>query len=224
VLVVSMWAFDFILGTDLGWSSTLIGPHLFSGAFISGGALSTLIALHRGVLDRKQRHDTGALVVALGIFWGYLFWSQYLTIWYGNLPDEIEYFVRRGSGGWQIEVVAMALCIVALPLLLLLTARGKESPKVLGLAAFLQLAGLWMERHLMVVPSVAPQGSTPLDVHGLLVALGLLGAFALTTGEPAEPGALPEHTGGKTREPQPAIGPAALGRVTLGQAAAEDGS
>lgn len=191
--VVSMWAFDFILGPDLKWSSTLIGPHLFVGAFISAGALATVVALSRRRLDRRQRHDAGALTITVGVFWGYLFWSQFLTIWYGNLPDEIEFMIRRGAAGWQIESLLVVLCILAIPLLILLTGRAKESPQVLGFAALLQVVGLWLERHMLVVPTLSPPGATPFDLRGALVALGLLGAFVLVSWDSLRPGALPEN-------------------------------
>src|SRR6185437_3815224 len=86
-VVLSVWAFDFILGPDPSFESTLIGPYLFMTAFIAGTSLLALLGLARGALSESQRRDVGAMVFALSIFWAYLFWSQYLTIWYGDLPQ-----------------------------------------------------------------------------------------------------------------------------------------
>ncbi len=210
--VVSMWAFDFILGPDLHWMSTLIGPHLFAGAFVSGSALSTIVAIQRRRLDRRARHDAGALVTTLSVFWGYLFWSQFLTIWYGNLPDEVEFFLRRNLNGWQIETLAVVFCVFLFPLLLLLMGRAKESPTILSLAAGLQLAGLWMEKHLLVVPSLSPHGASPFDWHGELIALGILAAFVLASWDTFRPQGVGERADSAEEESEPLRLPARAAR------------
>jgi hypothetical protein len=179
-VVLSVWAFDFVLGPDPVWSSTLIGPYVFMGAFVAGTGTVTLLGLARGSLGERERRDAGALVLALAIFWAYLFWSQYLTIWYANLPDEIGFALRRSIDGWGWVVVAVIGLVFVLPFLGLLHPAGRRSPRVLGALLVAELVGLWLNCHLLVVPSLAPPGSAPVGLRDLLMALGMLGGFALS--------------------------------------------
>lgn len=179
-IALSMWAFDFVLGADAVWESTLIGPYLFIGAFIAGTAGVALLALGRRALDDGARRDAGKLVLALSIFWAYLFWSQYLTIWYGNLPEEVGFALRRAEGGWGIVVLAVIGMVFVLPFVTLLHPAGRRSRRLLGALLALQLVGLWLNCQLLIVPSLTPDGEPALGVRDVLVALGILGAFALS--------------------------------------------
>jgi len=180
-VVLSCWAFDFILGPDPEWSSTLIGPHLFVGAAASGASMITLLGLASGRLEHKLRRDLGALVLTMSVLWGYLFWSQFLPIWYGNLPSEIAFVLRRMTGAWRFEAALVVLLSFVVPFVLLLGSRGKASARALAVATVAQLLGVWLERHLLVLPSLGLAGAGPFDLCGALVALGTLGAFVLTT-------------------------------------------
>jgi hypothetical protein len=179
-IVVSMWAFDFVLGADATWESTMIGPYLFMGAFIAGTALVTLLGLARGALDDRARRDVGALIFALSIVWAYLFWSQYLTIWYGNLPDEVGFALRRAEGGWGAVVLAVIGLVFVLPFITLLHPAGRRSTRLLRALLVLQLVGLWLDCQLLIVPSLTPGDAPALAWRDVVIALGLLGAFALS--------------------------------------------
>jgi hypothetical protein len=134
----------------------------------------------------------------------YLFWSQYLVIWYGNIPEETSFVVSRlGSqfvqdtwylkGFWsrigepyvQITLVAWILCWV-IPFCVLLGARPKKTPAVLGPVALGSILGFWLERYILVTPSlVSPEkvlAGAPITLLGPIeigLALGFLGAFFL---------------------------------------------
>jgi Ni/Fe-hydrogenase subunit HybB-like protein len=179
-IVLSIWAFDFVLGADPTWESTLVGPYVFMGAFIAGTALVTLLALARGVLGERARRDAGALILALSIFWAYLFWSQYLTIWYGNLPEEVGFALRRAEAGWGVVVLAVIGLVFVLPFVTLLHPAGRRSARVLGALLVLQLVGFWLNCHLLIVPSLTPGDAPALGVRDVLIALGMLGAFTLS--------------------------------------------
>jgi hypothetical protein len=185
-VVLSVWAFDFVLGPDPTFESTLIGPYVFMTAFIAGTDLLLLLALARGALSEAQRRDAAAMVFALSIFWAYLFWSQYLTIWYGDLPQETLFALRRARGGWSPVVVAVIALVFAAPFVMLLTRRGRSSPQALKAVIVIQLVGLWLNGHLLIVPSLAPEGALPLNLRDVLIALGMLGGFVLSgVGRPA---------------------------------------
>lgn len=179
-VVLSVWAFDFVLGPDPVWGSTLIGPYLFVGAFVAGTGTVVLLGLARGSLGERERRDAGALVLALALFWAYLFWSQFLTIWYGNLPEEIGFALRRSADGRGWMVLAVVGLVFALPFLGLLHPAGRKSRRVFGALLLGELVGLWLNCHLLVVPSLSPPGAPPVGVRDLLIALGMLGAFAIS--------------------------------------------
>lgn len=179
-IVLSMWAFDFVLGADAVWESTLIGPYVFIGAFIAGTDLVALLGLGRGALDDRSRGDVAKLIFALSIFWAYLFWSQYLTIWYGNLPEEVGFALRRTEGGWGFVVLTVIGLVFVLPFVTLLHPAGRRSVRMLRALLVLQLAGLWLDCQLLIIPALTPDDAPALAVRDVLVALGGLGAFALS--------------------------------------------
>ena len=178
-IVLSLWAFDFVLGADATFESTLIGCFVFMSAFTAGTGLVVLLALRRGLLVERARRDAAGLILALAIFWAYLFWSQYLTIWYGNLPDEVTFALRR-AGGWGWIVLAVIGLVFAVPFVTLLHPAGRRSPRALGFVLALQLFGLWLCCQLLIVPSLTPVEAPVLAIRDALVALGMLGAFALS--------------------------------------------
>jgi hypothetical protein len=204
-IALSVWAFDFVLGADATFESTLIGPYLFMAAFLAGAALVTLVALRRGALDAAGRRDAGALIVALSIFWAYLFWSQYLTIWYGNLPDEVAFALRRAEGGWGGVVLAVIGLCFAVPLAALLHPAGRRSPRVLTAVLIGELVGFWLDCQLLIVPSLTAPDAPALAARDLAIGLGVAGAFALAIAPrlssalapPASPGANPGSARGE---------------------------
>jgi len=182
-VVLSAWAFDFVLGPDPSFQSTLIGPYVFMSAFVAGTGVVTLLALVRNKLSETERADVGAFMLALSIFWGYLFWSQYLTIWYANLPDEVTSALRR-----DVRVVlAIVAFVFAVPFVALLHPKSRSSPRILGGLAALQLLGLWLNCHMLVVPSLAATSAAAVAPRDVLIGLGMLGAFALSSARTLPP-------------------------------------
>jgi len=101
-VVYTLLAFDLVMALDPHWISTLFGWYFFVGNFLAGlAAIAILVVLiHRyfaleGRITPSLFHDLGKLIFGFSLFWVYLFWSQYLTIWYGNLPEETEYIIIR---------------------------------------------------------------------------------------------------------------------------------
>jgi Ni/Fe-hydrogenase subunit HybB-like protein len=182
-VVLSFWAFDFVLGPDPSFQSTLIGPYVFMSAFVAGTGVVTLLALLQGKLSDTERKDVGAFMLALSIFWAYLFWSQYLTIWYGNLPDEVTFALRRSVG----VVLAVVAFVFAVPFVILLHPKGRGSARILGGLIAVQLLGLWLNCHMLIVPSLAATGGPAVGLRDVLIALGMLGAFALSSVRAPQP-------------------------------------
>lgn len=179
-VVLSVWSFDFILALDEEWVSTLIGPHLFMGALLGGVAFVTVCAVLARAAESGQRHDLGKLCFGLSVFWVYLLWSQYLPIWYGNLPEETGFVLRRTEPPWR----AVSLCVVMLtfvvPFAGLMHERVKRNSRALAAFAAAALLGLWLERQLLVLPSLTGQHASPVAASDVLIALGFLAAFVLS--------------------------------------------
>ena len=98
---------DWVMSLEPMWYSTIFGIYNFAGLFQSGLAAIILAALWlerrgplRNVLNEEHLHDLGKLLFAFSVFWVYIWFSQYMLIWYTNIPEETTYFVRRLHGGW----------------------------------------------------------------------------------------------------------------------------
>jgi hypothetical protein len=155
------------------------------GAFWSGIAATaaTVTLLKRGdsVLDkamgRQQLHDLGKLTFAFCVFWTYLFFAQYLVIWYGKLPWEQAWIIHRAEEPWGKWSALMIVMCFVIPFAGLIGRKAKMTPVVFRTVAFVLLAGLWLEKHLMVAPSIRSPDTPTLGATELLVALMFLGIF-----------------------------------------------
>ena len=183
--VFSLVAFDFVMALDPHWYSALAGGYFFTGNLLAGIALLALAAACRERLGlaahvgRRQLRDLGTLLFGFAILWAYLLWSQYLVIWYGNLPEEAAFIGRRLAGAWApLAWLAVGLTFL-LPFVVLLSRRVKASARGLAAVAAGVLAGLWLERFVLVAPSLTPGDGLPLGLPELLVTAGALGAFVL---------------------------------------------
>jgi Ni/Fe-hydrogenase subunit HybB-like protein len=203
----SMIGFDQVMSLSPTWFSNLFGAFFAWGAFLSAVSVTALLTvLHRrypgfeGEITRDRLHDLGKMVFAFSIFWMYLFFSQYLVIWYGNLPEETEFIqARLGTqflqstwyfeGFWDriwnepwVRVTLFAwICIWVIPFWFLLGQRPKRTGWWLASVAAISALGFWTERNVLVWPSLVPEDTWAfLGWIQIGVALGFIGAFALT--------------------------------------------
>lgn len=188
ILYAVLWG---MIGVDLAMS---LEPHWFSTMFpvaffwtgFHGGVAATALAvclLRRPLglepyIGRAQLHDLGKLVFAFSIFWMYLNWSQYIVIWYGLLPVEQSWLVHRLELPFGRVAAAVVLLTFVLPFFGLLTKPPKRHPLTLGLFATSILVGHWLERYLLVVPSLTQtRDHLPLGWPELGVGAGFAGLF-----------------------------------------------
>lgn len=179
-------AFDTVMALQPHWYSNLLGGFFFMGAFLGGYMLLALLALygrrHLGIADLvspKQRHDLGKLCFGFTVFWAYLMWAQFLVIWYGNMPEETGFVFARLWGPWQPIGTWVLLGMFIIPFWGLLFVVAKKTPITLGFFALVSLVSLWIERYLLVLPTVTAE---PGPVFGLPEAgptLLMLGLFLL---------------------------------------------
>lgn len=156
----SVLSWDFIMSLEENWFSTMIGPLFFMGGFLGGiAATAVLTSLYREKLGLKeiiqtpQFHDLGKLTFAFCVFWIYLFWSQFLVIWYGLLPAEQPYLVHRFQAPYGSITTLVVLLLFVVPFIGLISAVAKKSPVTLSFFAVVVLVGLWLERYMQTYPS-----------------------------------------------------------------------
>ncbi|MGD8360254.1 MAG: hypothetical protein PVJ04_02400 [Gemmatimonadota bacterium] len=183
-VVMSVFAFDWAMSLEPHWFSTIFGAWFFMGALWGGVAASAWVTVYskgrdpdlNKLMGVQQLHDLGKLAFAFTVFWAYLFWSQYLVIWYGKLPGEQAWIIHRAGAPWGgLSVLTLVLCFV-LPFAGLIGRRAKMTPWILRFFATVILVGLWLERYLMVVPSIHRSGPV-LTIWEPLIGLLFLGPF-----------------------------------------------
>ncbi len=184
VVVMSILAYDWVMSLEPHWFSTMMGPWFFMGAFWSGmAATACLVTLLKRdqrfdkAMGRQQLHDLGKLTFAFSIFWAYLFFAQYLVIWYGKLPWEQAWIIHRAEEPWgRLSAMVVVMCFVV-PFAFLMGRKPKMNPAFLRTVTFVILGGLWLEKHLMVAPSIRDHGTPPIGATEFLIALMFLGLF-----------------------------------------------
>ena len=181
-VAITFAAFDWLMSLQPEWFSTIFGVYYFSGAAVAAVAvliLAGLILQGAGRLRREwtveHYHDLGKLLFGFVVFWGYIAFSQYLLIWYGNLPEETVWYARRQSGPWGGVSLALLVGHLLIPFLGLLSRGSKRRPAVLGFWAAWMLAAHWLDLYWLVMPGVAHE-RLPLGVLDLcwLVGVGAL--------------------------------------------------
>jgi len=155
---------DWIMTLEPEWYSTIFGIYNFSGVFLSGLAMTTIFVI---VLKRSSgagSHITDAHLLNLGkylfafsTFWMYIWFSQYLLIWYANIPEEVVYLVRRQEGSWVIFTVVNVAFNWLIPFVVLLPRWTKRNEGLLLKICIILLIGHWTDLFWMVLPPFMPE-------------------------------------------------------------------
>ncbi len=156
---VATW--DWILSIDTHWFSTLIGWYVFASWFVCGLAVITLIVINlkeNGYLEfltPNHLHDMGKFIFAFSIFWTYLWVSQFLLIYYANLPEETIYYYERINSDFYAPFFYVNLLLnFFFPFLALMTRDSKRHTIILKIVCVGVLIGHWLDFYLMVTPGV----------------------------------------------------------------------
>ena len=190
-------AWDFMMSIDVHWFSTLYGWYTFAGYWVSGIAIMLVIVLHlkkNGYLpnvNMSHIHDLGKFLFAFSIFWTYLYFSQFLLIWYANMPEEIIYYVERFDTDYRNWILVMMVINLVLPLLVLMTRDAKRNTGLLSVMAILVVIGHYMDSFQMVMPGAVAENwgwSIP-ELGALLFFAGLFTFVVMNalTKVPVEP-------------------------------------
>ncbi|HOL95263.1 MAG TPA: quinol:cytochrome C oxidoreductase [bacterium] len=179
-MTVTFAAFDWLMSLDAHWYSTIFGVYYFSGGMLGFFAFLTLVvyALQRaGRLTRaitvEHYHDLGKWLLAFTLFWAYIAFSQYMLMWYANLPEETGWFLRRQSGGWGWVGLILIFGHFIIPFFGLLSRYPKRRKPLLAFWAGWILVMHWIDLYWLVMPEFSPD-SVPLNGvdFGCLAGLG----------------------------------------------------
>ena len=184
-LTMTVISYDWVMSLEPHWFSTMMGPWFFMGAFWGGIAATALWSLYLRTKDEalqkhiglQQRWDLGKLAFAFCVFWTYLFFSQYIVIWYGKLPWEQAWIIRRSGEAWGgYSALVVVLCFIV-PFAGLIGRKPKMKPALLAFFATVIVVGLWLERYGMVAPSLWHEGDPIFSIWQPLIGLFFLGLY-----------------------------------------------
>jgi len=154
----SMMSWDWIMSVDPHWFSTLFGWYVFATMFVSGITVIALLTMYlktKGYLEfvnANHLHDLAKYMFAFSIFWTYLWFSQFMLIWYANIPEEVTYFITRFQD-YQIPFLGMVVMNFVFPILMLMNADYKRIPWFVVMAGLVILAGHYIDVFNMIMPA-----------------------------------------------------------------------
>ena len=185
-VLFSLIGFDLVMSLDPHWISTLFGAFFCVGNLYVGLAAIMVgaVAAHKLGLQElptvAQSHDLGKLIFGFCILWTYLFWCHYLPIWYANLPEETGFVLRRlVHQPWAALSSVVLTLNFLIPFPVLLSQRVKQRPTALAAVGLVVGLGMWLERYVLVVPSLWQPANLPLGILELCLLAGFFGSFAL---------------------------------------------
>ena len=156
---LTLTAVDWAMSLEPHWSSTIFGVYYFSGTVLAALSAATyiIIKLHEyGYLPKLQRdsfYSLGALMFAFINFWAYIAFSQFLLIWYADLPEETVWFMSRWKNGWEYVSILLIVVHFAIPYFALLTQDSKMDLKRLKLMAIWILFAHLLDLYWLVMPT-----------------------------------------------------------------------
>lgn len=182
VLALTGWlaASDWLMSLTPQWTSTIFSVYVFVGFVVSAVAAMLLTCIWVRVrnptcrsVSEGQLRDLATMLLGFSCLWAYLWYCQYMLIWYTNQPHESTYYAVRTGGDWRVLFFATVVLKWAVPFVLLLSRAGKRCPAMLTLAAGSALLGHWLDLYVMIVPGVLPGRPVPglLEV-GLALGVG----------------------------------------------------
>lgn len=158
IVTESIMSWDWIMSVDPHWFSTLFGWYVFASFFVSGItsiALVTLYLKSKGYLEyvnTSHIHDLAKFMFGISVFWTYLWFSQFMLIWYSNIPEEVGYFITRIEH-YNLPFFGMVVMNFVLPILILINTDFKRLSWIVVMAGIIILLGHYVDFYNMIMPS-----------------------------------------------------------------------
>ena len=191
--VMSSIPWLWLMSIDAHWFSTMYSWYTFASTFVAGVALITLFVVflknnnYLELTNQEHLHDLGKFMFAFSIFWTYLWFSQFMLIWYSNQPEETIYFINRignkvHTSPYKGIYWLMFLINFLAPLLILMTRGAKRNYTTITFMSLLILFGHWLDFYQMVFPGPSPDHA-PTMLYDFGVGLGFVGLIMFVTGK-----------------------------------------
>lgn len=157
IVTESMMSWDWLMGFDPHWFSTLYGWYIFAGMITTAIIVIALVIIYlknKGYLEYvndSHIHDLAKYIFAFSIFWTYLWFSQFMLIWYSNIPEEVTYFVAR-INDYKLPFFGMVAVNFLVPLLLLMSSDFKRKNWLISITGVIVLLGQYLNVYVLVMP------------------------------------------------------------------------
>jgi hypothetical protein len=186
----SISAWDWVMSIDTHWFSTLFGWYVFSSWFVAGLSAMTLVTIflkeknYLPMVNENHIHDMGKFIFAFSIFWTYLWFSQFLLIYYANIPEESIYFVERLNSDIYSPILFLNIALnFVLPFFVLMTRDAKRHTIFLKVVCSLIIFGHWVDFFLMIQPgTIGQNGGIGFMEIGMFLVFASAVTFVVLTG------------------------------------------
>ena len=175
----SMMSWDWIMSIDPHWFSTLFGWYVFAGMFVSGITTIALITIYLKsknyleFVNSSHIHDLAKFMFGVSIFWAYLWFSQFMLIWYSNIPEEVVYFITRIED-YNFLFFGMVVLNLIFPLIVLMNSDFKKTKFIVILTGIVIIIGHYIDVYNMIMPSAVGDlwSFGPAEIGGFMFFLG----------------------------------------------------
>lgn len=191
-IAITFAGIDWMMTADAHWFSTIFGVYYFAGSMVVTMAFMVLMTLKlrssnatSGAITEEHVHGLGQLMYGFNCFWAYIAFSQFFLIWYGNIPEETNWYAYRYVGGWKTLSHALILFHFIVPLFFLMPRYMKRTPWAVGSGAILLFVMHYVDMLFVVKPSILhANGLTALEfgIVDIAAFLGVGGVFLLAVG------------------------------------------
>lgn len=191
-ITITIYAVDWIMSLEPHWFSTIFGVYYFSGTVLAGIAVVTFLVVYlneKGVLIKGIKSDhyysLGALMFAFINFWAYIAFSQFLLIYYANLPEETFWYLDRWEGSWIFVSIFLMIVHFVVPYFALVSQPSKTNPKRLKFMSIWILMAHMVDLYWLIMPTYSPE-SVPLSWFELGFPMLAFGILVITFGYKAK--------------------------------------
>ncbi len=181
-LTLTFFTFDFIMSLDPHWYSTILGVYYFAGSSVGIFALLVIILAFlqakgytKDAIRTDHFHNLGKFLFGFIVFWAYIGFSQFMLIWYANIPEEASWYVKRTSGEWVGVSMVILVGHFVIPFLGLISRFAKRRLPILAFWAFWMLLMRYVDIYWLIMPELGEVFATP----GVMELITLVGLFAL---------------------------------------------